>query len=531
MLLDLLFDFLNLYGYLLLVVSILIAAKSVFGAAYCTGIRKIKGIVEPPECEAFYGHLNVLGEDHATNLQTIGDRYNLKVFQVRFGVERAVILHTFAEGFSWFVKNHQSALIDRPLFYTFHKLVSNTQGLTVGTSPWDENCKRRRLAITKYMTRTALQKIQDLIDLESCSFVKDIWRLTCEGSIGVDPHIAAQRMSFNITTMLCYAIRFDTIDSSLLLDILKIVSQVSSFRSTNNNLQDYVPIYRYLPDKRREMAKEVSKKRDVWLNDFLNRAFERSEVRESFAGSMGTKKLSLEDLRSICVSLVSGGFETLASITSLLLAQLSTENGKEWQETAYGELTDAYGNDGDKLWNLVTFEEKCPFVVALIRETLRHYPVIPLCPPRKTTREFEYEGAKIPKGVTVILNCQAANHDKEHFGADADEFNPARWFDESLDINKPPFHFTFGAGSRACPGILLSHRALYATIGRMIFLFKIGPHGEKPDLNYKTYAEDKTAQTWSPLPFKISLEPRGPVDKFLNRDHLQHLVELSYEHI
>ena len=134
MLLDLLIDFLNLYGYLLLVVSILIAAKSVFGAAYCTGIRKIKGIVEPPECEAFYGHLNVLGEDHATNLQIIGDRYNLKVFQVRFGVERAVILHTFAEGYSWFVKNHQSALIDRPLFYTFHKLVSNTQGLTVGTN-------------------------------------------------------------------------------------------------------------------------------------------------------------------------------------------------------------------------------------------------------------------------------------------------------------------------------------------------------------------------------------------------------------
>lgn len=36
---------------------------------------------------------------------------------------------------------HQSALIDRPKLYTFHGVISSTQGFTIGSSPWDDSCK------------------------------------------------------------------------------------------------------------------------------------------------------------------------------------------------------------------------------------------------------------------------------------------------------------------------------------------------------------------------------------------------------
>ena len=36
---------------------------------------------------------------------------------------------------------HQSAVIDRPTLYTFHGVISSTQGFTIGSSPWDESCK------------------------------------------------------------------------------------------------------------------------------------------------------------------------------------------------------------------------------------------------------------------------------------------------------------------------------------------------------------------------------------------------------
>ena len=33
------------------------------------------------------------------------------------------------------------AVIDRPTLYTFHGVISSTQGFTIGSSPWDDSCK------------------------------------------------------------------------------------------------------------------------------------------------------------------------------------------------------------------------------------------------------------------------------------------------------------------------------------------------------------------------------------------------------
>lgn len=48
-------------------------------------------------------------------------------------------------------------------------------------------------------------------------------------------------------------------------------SYASSFRSTTNNIQDYVPFYRYLPtSERTKLAIENRKKRDVFFEELLN---------------------------------------------------------------------------------------------------------------------------------------------------------------------------------------------------------------------------------------------------------------------
>ncbi|CUM67430.1 uncharacterized protein PRCAT00005126001 [Priceomyces carsonii] len=519
----------------ILLVAASYLVKCVYYFAYGSSIKKIANVPEAKGDVAYFGHLKLLKTNHATELEKIGDSNHWEYFQVKFGVERILILHSFQAGYDIFVKN-LTALIDRPLFYTFHKYVSGTQGLTVGTSPWDTSCKRRRIAITRHMTRTSLEKFSDAVDVETFSFIRDLWDASEHGRIGIDPFEFCQRMALNVTTMLCYATRFNSMKNPLLKSILEIVSHISSFRSTNNNLQDYVIPFRYLPDRRREEASEYSNKRDVWLNELFNKALERSEIKESLVSSLKDpkSKLDIKDLKSICVSLVSGGFETLASIATLLIAQICTVRGQKWQERAHSELMDLYGS-GDVAWERSIIEEKCPFIVAFIKETLRYYAVIPLCPPRKTTKSFEYKGTVIPSGITVILNTQAANHDKSYYGKDADEFIPERWMQEPYEANKPPFHFTFGAGSRACPGILLSNRILFATFARLITLFKIKSLGSDPELYYKTYSRSTVAQTYSPKPFNVFLEARESalIERCLekSKNSTQDLLDLSHEYI
>jgi phenylacetate 2-hydroxylase len=95
--------------------------------AYGTDIAKIQGIPEIPGSTPFYGHLKVLGNDHATAFEEIAAKNDWPVFQAKLGNRRIVVVNTFETAQEWMVKN-SAATIDRPWFYTFHGLLSKTQG-------------------------------------------------------------------------------------------------------------------------------------------------------------------------------------------------------------------------------------------------------------------------------------------------------------------------------------------------------------------------------------------------------------------
>lgn len=471
----------------------------------------IDGIPKVESDSSVYGILTKLDKDHPTNIQNLSLKNNLPVFQCLMGNQRIIFVNSYETAVEWFIKN-QTALIDRPLFYTFHKLVSTSQGLTIGTSPWDETCKKRRLNVQRYMTTPAIKERAVLIDLEGLSLLKDLYRDSQDGYIY--PYKYTQRLALNFTTMLSYATRFDDINTPLLDEILDMVKIISSFRSTNNNIQDFVPYLRLFPDnERKKLAIEASEKRNIWLDKLTQQAIKHKDTRKSivgdFANSDGKGRLQLDDIKSICVGLVSGGFETIGSTGSLLFLQLINEKGDEWQERVYNECIEIYGTV-ENAYEHVLYEENCTFAVSFVRELLRMYPVIPLIPARKTMKSFEWNDTVVPEGVTVILNAQAANHDKKHFGPTADEFDPERFLNNEK-INVPPYHFAFGAGSRACTAVNLSNRILYAILTRTCLLFKVkgDPNPErKPVFDYINYANDRSAQTYWPKDFGIKLVPR-----------------------
>lgn len=188
----------------------------------------------------------------------------------------------------------------------------------------------------------------------------------------------------------------------------------------------------------------------------------------------------------------------------------------------YGDVATAYQN--------VLLEEKSEFAVSFIREILRMYAVIPMIPARKTMKSFTWNGIEIPKGITVILNAQAANHDVDNFGDTADEFIPDRFMNNE-SINKPPYHFTFGAGSRACTAINLSSRILYSILTRTCLLFHVnGDPSQTPSFDYISYAEDRAAQSLWPKEFGIRLEARDEtlLKKCFDSSKTTVAEELSY---
>lgn len=99
--------------------------------------------------------------------------------------------------------------------------------------------------------------------------------------------------------------------------------------------------------------------------------------------------------------MVSAGLDTVPGNLIMGIAYLSSPHGQEIQALAYEEIMKVYP-DGDA-WERCLVEEKVPYVTAFVREVLRFFTVIPICLPRTSIKDIEYEGAIIPAGTTFYM--------------------------------------------------------------------------------------------------------------------------------
>ncbi|CAO2650708.1 Nn.00g020000.m01.CDS01 [Neocucurbitaria sp. VM-36] len=270
---------------------------------------------------------------------------------------------------------------------------------------------------------------------------------------------------------------------------------------------------------------KLRERRDKYLNEFLNK------VREMI--KKGTEKpcisaailkdeetrLTGVEVSSICLSLVSDGFEIIPGTLVSCIGSLSTPQGQKYQKRAYQETKKIYP-DITKAWATEFVKERVPYLNAIVKEAGRYYTVSNMSLPRKTMSDVRWGEATIPKGTMVLINAQAGNHNIDYWGPDAATFNPERWLDppstqsdpSSLHTEKPTSntpHLSFGAGSRSCPGATIAGRLINAALFRLTSLYKIEASAtDPPNTDYVDYNAIKSALVAIPRDFKVKLTPR-----------------------
>ncbi|KAF1816768.1 cytochrome P450 phenylacetate 2-hydroxylase [Eremomyces bilateralis CBS 781.70] len=477
-----------------------------------TDTPKIKGIPEIPGWPLF-GNLLELGNEHAKVARGWAKKYG-PVFQVRMGNKRIVFANTFDSVRHFWITN-QSALISRPTLHTFHKVVSSTQGFTIGTSPWDESCKKRRKAAATALNRPAVQSYMPIIDLESMASIKEMLQDSQNGVVDIDPNPYFQKYALNTSLTLNYGFRITgNIDDELLKEIVHIEREVSNFRSTSNNWQDYIPLLRLWPNTD-TAARETRHRRDVYMEKLLNMLEERianGTDKPCITGNIlkdPEAKLNRAEIKSICLTMVSAGLDTVPGNLIMGLAYLSSPAGQRIQARAHAEIRSVYPA-GDA-WTRCLAEEKLPYVSALVKEILRYWIVIPICLPRVSVKDIAYNGAVIPTGTTFYMNAYAADYDDAHF-KDPDTFEPERFLDSSMDGSGTP-HYAYGAGSRMCAGSHLANRELFTAFVRLIEAFEFRwpeKEDDRPLLDALKANALPTSLTMEPRPFKLGLKVRDP---------------------
>ncbi|KAL2064839.1 hypothetical protein VTL71DRAFT_3979 [Oculimacula yallundae] len=427
------------------------------------------------------------------------------VYQIQLGNIPIVVVNSAASAKVLFGHNAQ-ALSSRPEFYTFHKVLSNTAGTTIGTSPYSESLKRRRKGAASALNRPSIQTYIPHLDLESKDFVAELLRYGKAGDQAVDPMPMIQRLSLSLALTLNWGIRMDSQDDALFDEITHVEDQISRFRSTTGNLQDYIPLLRLNPfGFGSKEAREMRDRRDVYLQA-LNRGLEERMEKGTHKPCIQANvildeeaKLNNEELTSISLTMLSGGLDTVTTLLQWSIAFLAQR--PDIQEKAWKEISEFY-SDAQPLCDPLD-DQKCSYIRALVRECLRYFTVLRLALPRASIKDVTYEGIVIPKGTVYFINAFACNRD-EAIWSDPEEFRPERW----LEIPDAPM-FTYGIGYRMCTGHLLANRELYLVFIRMLNSFEIRKF-DNIDTHPVSGNSDPTSLVAMPHRYRAKFVPRNP---------------------
>ncbi|KAL3969631.1 hypothetical protein ACER0C_027428 [Sarotherodon galilaeus] len=177
--------------------------------------------------------------------------------------------------------------------------------------------------------------------------------------------------------------------------------------------------------------------------------------------------------------------EILGSITELLLAGVdTTSNTISWslyhlarepeiQEQLYQEVISVC--PGDKVPNSNDIAQM-PYLKAIIRETLRLYPVVPGNARVTVENEIVVGNHLFPKKTLFHLCHYAVSYDENIF-PNSHTFLPERWLRGGEDKSKQhPFgSVPFGFGIRACLGRRVAELEMYLLLSRLIKHYEVKP--------------------------------------------------------
>ncbi|XP_050377798.1 cytochrome P450 736A117-like [Argentina anserina] len=184
--------------------------------------------------------------------------------------------------------------------------------------------------------------------------------------------------------------------------------------------------------------------------------------------------LDIVSIKAIILDMFAGGTDTTYTVLEWAMTELIRH--PSIMSKLQDEVRGIVGNKSQISENdLVDMH----YLKAVIKETLRFHPPIPLLVPRKSTQDVKIKGYDIKANTQVIVNAWKIGRDSKSYD-NPEEYNPERFLNTSgIDYKGTDFQLIpFGAGRRICPGIQFATATNEIALANLVHKFDWALPGE-----------------------------------------------------
>ncbi|KAM6550771.1 hypothetical protein CsatB_000579 [Cannabis sativa] len=415
-------------------------------------------------------------------LGAMADRYG-PVFRVRLGSQQGLVVSNSEIAKECFTTNdlkiasRPSLLVAEHIGYDYAMFVFAPHGAF-----WREI---RKIATVELLSNRRLELLKHIRHSEVATFLKELHK-----------HWAAKSQNDVVLVELKQWVWDLTLNVLLRMVVGR---RYTSGNNNNNKIQkaienffnifgaivpgDVIPYIKWLDlggyeKSMKKTAKEVDYIFSEWLDDHKQKKSDQKNDQADFMDVM-LSLLHGTDLggydadtinKATCLNLIAGGSDTTTGTVVWAISLLM--NNRHVLRKAQEEIDSHVGKD--RVVNDTDIAH-LTYLQAIVKETLRLYPVAPLAGPRVFTEDCTVGGYHVSKGTRLIANLWKIQTDPNAW-AEPLEFKPERFLSTNKDVEMKGQHFElipFGSGRRACPGTVFALQMVHLAVAAFVHAFDI----------------------------------------------------------
>ncbi|KAF3437755.1 hypothetical protein FNV43_RR20511 [Rhamnella rubrinervis] len=423
----------------------------------------------PPSPPTFpvVGNLHQVGLYPHRSLQKLAHQYG-PLMLLHFG-SRPVLVVSSSDAAREIMKTHDLIFLSRPKFSVGHRLLYNGRDMTM--SPYGEYWKQlRSVCALQLLSNKRVQSFRAVREEEVALLVDNIKRSSNSSSSPVNLSDMFALLTNDVICRIAFGKKYSGDEKGKRFKelISELMELLGGF-----HVGDYIPWLGWvhyvngLDAQVDKVAIEFDRFLDGVVEEHANTSNDKEKRCDQDGGEdkkdfvdvlleiqsdqMAGYSLDRESIKAIILNMFVGGTDTTYTVLEWAMAELlrhprvMNKLEDEVMETGKGKpsITE---NDLDKMH----------YLKAVIKETLRLYPPVPLLLPRESTQNVSIKGYDIAAETMVITNAWAIGRDPKLWDK-PEEFQPERFLDSGIDVKGQSFGFIpFGSGRRGCPGTLFA---------------------------------------------------------------------------